>query len=443
MEIDLPLITLRPYQQQIWNAWFSKRGKNKRLSLEWARRHGKDLLSLNIMIAESMVVIGNYWHILPQQQQVRVAIWDGITSEGEKYLDFIPDELIHKKDNQSFKIYMKNPIEPEKAGSIISFVGGDSYEKKLGAGLQGAVISEHSLQKPNLYDLGVEPMLKETKGWCIFNFTPRGENHATQMWDYLDSSSDPLEKASRVTNTDTNIVTEEEIQKERERGKPEEIIQQEYFCDRSGANFGSYYGDMLKTYKDQVGTHAYDAGYPVHTMWDLGISDMMAIWFIQFVGRNIYVIDYYENSGYGLGHYAGVLKSKGYMYAMHHLPHDGRKREMTVNERAVTVEAQLKSLEIYPIKVHDRRMDIYGAIQRVRSILSRCFFDQQKTRDGYMSLKQYQREWDEGRQVFKETPLHNNWSHGADAFSILPMIEQQGIVRKQRSAVKYKGSIRR
>lgn len=388
-----------------------------------------------------MLEVGNYWHILPETQQIRAAIWEGVTSQGVKYLDFIPKELIHKKDNQSMKIYLINPNKPTEAGSIISFVGGDRYDKRVGAGLKGAIISEYSLQKPNLFDLAVEPMLRETKGWCIFNFTPRGENHATKMHDFLKTRDKCL--ASTITIKETNIVTQEDLAEERARGKPEEIIQQEYYCSREGSLHGSYYGDLLNRYKSKnLGGFAYDAGYPVHTLWDLGISDQMAIWFIQFVGSDIRIIDYYENSNYALGHYASVIQGKGYLYAMHHLPHDGNQRQLTESEKAITIEQQLKNLGLFPTKIHERRMDIYGQIQRVRSILGRCFFNQETTRDGYEALKMYHREYDENRQRFKDTPYHDWSSHAADAFSLIVNIESKANKRQQTVTKKWTGNFR-
>ena len=453
----MPLIELRDYQQSIWDEWFHKRLtlkiRNMKMSQQWHRRAGKDLFDLNIMIAETMIELGNYWFILPEAQQIRNAIWEGITSEGVKYLDFIPDQLVNKWDNQSMKIYLKNPKLNNKTvstnaqptsrldtGSIMSFVGGDRYDKRVGAGLKGAVISEHSLQKPNLYDLAVEPMLKETGGWCIFNFTPRGENHATKMHDFLEEDEKYI--ASTLTIKDTKVVDEADLAEERKRGKPEELIQQEYYCSREGANFGSYYGDLLSQYKKHVGEYAYDAGYPVHTLWDLGISDQMAIWFVQFIQKNMHFIDYYENSNYALGHYASVLQGKGYMYAMHHLPHDGAKRQLTTAEKAISIESQLKNLGVRPTKIHVRTHNVYAEIQRVRSFLSRCYFNKETTGEGYEALKQYQREFDEGRQVFKTTPLHNWASNGADAFRILPLIEGSQNMSPTSRAKPFKGSIR-
>jgi hypothetical protein len=331
--------------------------------------------------------------------------------------------MIYKIDNQKMKIYVRNPKNLYEYGSVISFVGGDNYDDRVGSGVREAVISEHSLQKPNLYNLVISPMLKETKGRIIFNFTPRGENHATEIHDLIARS--PRGIASTLSIENTGMVTPEEIQEERNKGVPEEIIQQEYYVSREGALLGSYYGDMLNQNKDKVGRYPYDTQYPVHTLWDIGISDAMAIWFVQLVQAEIRVIDFYENHNYALGHYADILKNKNYLYAMHHLPHDGTKRQLTEAEKAVSIETQLKNLGIWPIMIHERRADIYGAIQAVRAQLPRCYFDDKRTKDGREALKQYRREWDDGRKKFKDTPYHDWTSHASDAFSLLPFIEAQ------------------
>lgn len=439
-DLKLPLLNLRDYQQVLWDRWFTE--DIRMMSQEWHRRCGKDLFDLQIMIAEALRVVGNYWFLLPETLQVRNSIWEGMTSEGISYLDYFPKGMIRKLDNISMKVYLRNPNNPQERGSIITFLGGDRYDKRVGAGLKGAVISEHSLQKPNLYDLAIEPMLKETKGWVIFNYTPRGENHATKMYDFL-ATLPKKYITSRLTIDDTGLVSAADLQEERARGKPEEIIQQEYYCSREGAIYGSYYGSLLKQYKkDHVGKFSYDAGYPVHTLWDLGISDTMTIWFIQFIQKDIHVIDYYENTNYALGHYASVLQGKGYLYAMHHLPHDGAKRQLTSDEKAISIEQQLKNLNIRPIKIHPPRLDIYGAIQRTRTFFSRCYFNEETTKEGYEALKQYRRDWDESRQIFRNIPLHNWASHAADAFSLLPLIESQVMRKPTVKTKKWNGRFR-
>jgi hypothetical protein len=156
----------------------------------------------------------------------------------------------------------------------------------------------------------------------------------------------------------------------------------------------------------------------VETYWDLGIDDCTAIWFVQFVGREIRIIDYLEDNGQGLDFYADELIKRGYKYAKHHLPHDGGHRQFT-NDGAKSIEQMLNELTIRPTVVQERTSDVYADIGKVRGILPRCLFDADKTKDGLKALKNYRREYDEQRQTYKTSPLHDWSSHGADAFRLL------------------------
>lgn len=413
MEISLPILPLRDYQQKIWDTLI--KGNIRRSFILMHRRAGKDVFCLQYLIQEAIDVPGNYWYILPQQNQVRRAIWEGITKDGDKYLSFIPEQVIDKISDMEMKVYLKN-------GSIISFIGGDRYDSLVGAGIRGAVISEYALQRPNLYDLAIEPMLRETKGWVLFNTTPRGNNHAKEMYEFLTKEMQEGRSAytCKLTVDDTGgVVTKEDIDEERRRGKPEELIQQEYYCSFAGALQGAYYADMLNNCP--LGDYPYDERYPVHTMWDLGVSDTMAIWFVQFVEGTIRVIDYYENHTYGLGHYAGIVLDKKYRYAGHHLPHDGTHRQLTLDEKAQSIQNQLMRLGLENIDIIPRTTDVYADIQAVRGILPLCRFDN-KTKIGYGCLRDYRREYDDKNRCFKETPLHDYTSHASDAFRILPYI---------------------
>ncbi|MDR1997068.1 MAG: hypothetical protein LBQ83_01915 [Candidatus Margulisbacteria bacterium] len=405
--------------------------------LVWHRRAGKDLFCLQFLAAKAIEKVGNYWFALPEAQQARNAIWEGITADGRRYLDLIPREVVKRLDDHSMKIYFKN-------GSIISLIGGDRYDKRVGAGLQGAIISEYALHKPSFFDLAIEPMLKETRGFVVFNTTPRGSNHAKDMFEWLNNHDKYFADLKTINDTvDDNglpIVSEDMLQEERSRGKMEEIIQQEYYCSFSGALVGSYYSDILDQYRQtNYGKFPHDAGYPVHTFWDLGISDSTAIWFVQFINKEIRVIDYYENDGYALGHYVAVLQGKGYLYQTDHIPHDGAHRQMTSGDRALTIEQQLKNLGRRSIKIYPRRNDIYGAIQRTRAILSRVYFNKDTTEAGYEALKQYRRGYDENRQRFKDTPFHDWTSHAADAFSLIAMMEMSGSKISKLKAKKWNG----
>ena len=418
-KINLPAIDLRPYQIKVWSRLFKE--NIKKAFLVWHRRAGKDIFCLQVMFARALMEVGNYWYILPQQNQVRRSIWEGITSDGRRYIDLFPEELVFAKNNSEMKLTLRHPNDPSKAGSIITFLGGDNYDALVGAGIKGCVISELALQKPNLYDLVIEPMLKETKGWVLFNSTPRGEGYAKDMFDFLNSNDKYL--TSLLTIEDTGVVNPEDLQEERQRGKPEEIIQQEYYCSWQGAIYGAYYADVLSRAK--YGKYPYDPRHPVYTAWDLGLDDAMAIWFVQFIDGSIRVIDYYENTGFGLGHYANVVLNKpwGDSYRAHYLPHDANHRQHTSQEQTQTIEGMLLGLGLNRIERVPRTNDVIADIQATRGIIPMCEFNED-AKDGYTALKHYHKDYDEKRRKFKDTPEHDWSSHGADAFRIIPFIER-------------------
>lgn len=180
---------------------------------------------------------------------------------------------------------------------------------------------------------------------------------------------------------------------------------------------GAYYTHEIREAMSQnrIGTVNYDRALPVVTAWDLGMGDSTAIWFAQFYGNEVRLIDYYESSGVGLDHYVRELQSKGYVYDQHILPHDVRVRELgTGKSRYETLQTLgLNNISIAP------QLNVDDGIQAVRSMLNRCWFDEERCEKGIESLRQYRREYDEINKCWKGRPLHDWTSHGSDAFRYL------------------------
>jgi hypothetical protein len=65
------------------------------------------------------------------------------------------------------------------------------------------------------------------------------------------------------------------------------------------------------------------------------------------------------------------------------------------------------------------KLSVQDGIQAVRQILPRCWFDKDKTKKGLDALRNYRRVFDEKRNVFFDTPLHDWASHSSDAFRYL------------------------
>lgn len=151
---------------------------------------------------------------------------------------------------------------------------------------------------------------------------------------------------------------------------------------------------------------------PVRTYWDLGMNDMMTIMFEQTIGKEIRVIDYYENSGEGFAHYIKVLKERPYTYAKHVFPHDIEVRELGTGKsrKEVLWEMGLYNLEVAA------KLDPESGIESARNLLPLVWMDEIKTKRLIDCLDNYRKQWDDKLGTWKNQAVHDEFSHGADAF---------------------------
>ena len=219
----------------------------------------------------------------------------------------------------------------------------------------------------------------------------------------------------------TNILDPEEL-KEAKLTMGEDRYEQEFECSFEAAIVGAYYAMEMKTAleENRITTVPYDPSVGVVTAWDLGIGDSTSIWFAQYVGQEIRVIDYYENSGVGLDHYAKELNSKNYHYMDHILPHDVQVKELGTGKSRLET---LHNLGIQDVTIAPK-LAIEDGIQAARSMLNRCWFDEEKCNRGIEALRQYRREFDEKNKTWRGRPLHDWTSHGADAWRYLAVGKQ-------------------
>lgn len=179
---------------------------------------------------------------------------------------------------------------------------------------------------------------------------------------------------------------------------------------RSGAVLAKWIGKAREDRR--ICKVPYDPSFEVFSAWDLGWGDSTAIWWLQWVGRELRWLDYYENNGERLDHYAQIYKNKPYNYMATscYLPHDGGHG----NIRGLSVTQQLADMGIKN-EVLSREVDINPGIDLLRQTIDLSAFDADKCAEGLRALENYAYEWDETRQVFKGKPMHNWASNGADA----------------------------
>lgn len=375
----------------------------------WHRRGGKEKTDLNLMVKEAFRRVGLYFYMFPKLTQGRKILWDGADKSGFKFLNHIPAELRDGPPNQTeMKIKLIN-------GSIIQIVGSDHYDTLVGSNPIGIVFSEYSLQDPLAWSF-FRPILAENGGWAIFNFTPRGENHAFDLYEL--AMADPENWFCQLlTVDDTGAISKDVLAQERREiirlNGNDAIYWQEYFCSFSVPISGAYYADNITAaYNDgRVGTIPHDEGITVDTWWDLGINDRMSIWFSQRVGQEYRMIDYLENSDKGMPWYIKKLKEKPYVYGRHTAPHDINVRELMSGKKRIDTASKLGiDFEVAP------KIAIADGIDLVRSIFNQVSFEKTKCKSGLAALKNYRKQYDEVRKTYLNKPYHDWSSNGADAF---------------------------
>lgn len=157
----------------------------------------------------------------------------------------------------------------------------------------------------------------------------------------------------------------------------------------------------------------YDPMLKVHTVWDLGWNDAMAIIFAQRLGGELRVIDYIEDSHKRLDEYVLDIKTRAWNWGVDYLPHDGAAENIQTGQSAETVLRKLgRNPRIIPAA------DVENGIKAARLVWPRVYFDKTKANPLVAHLKRYR------RSINKTTneagaPLHDEHSHGADAFRYL------------------------
>ena len=408
----------RGYQMPFWH-YMDGRQKHKRAVLVRHRRAGKDTDCINLCMKKAYEKVGIYAHIFPTSVQGRSVIWQGRTNDGKAFRDYFPEELIGSLHENEMRVSFEN-------GSIYRVLGSDNPDALRGMNIQGAILSEYQDHDPAVWQRIVEPMLLANGGWAAFAFTPKGKNHGYRI----------VERAKRegwfhevLTINDTKdeagqpIIDAAYIEKLRQDGMDEAIIQAEYYCSFDSSVLGAFYGKQMDMARadGRVCDIPVESSLPVSTAWDLGWGDKTSIWFIQPYGPFEYrVIDYFEAHNEPLPYYVRILQEKQAKYNLtyehHYFPHDINVHDLSTGRKRIDT---LRELGMRPTVVEKHAVD--DGIDQVRMLIPKCWFDAKRCERGINALTEYKREWDDKLQAFRPNPLHNYASHASDAFRTFAM----------------------
>ena len=368
------------------------------------RRFGKTVFAINQMIKSAIqdLQLGKkaprYAYLAPLFKQAKTVAWD----ELKRLLYDFPDVKFNEAE-----------LRADFMGARIQLYGADNPDTLRGIYLDGVILDEYAQMNPKMYSEVIRPALSDRKGWGIFIGTPKGKN---EFYDIYHSAKEKKGwKRFLFKASDTGILDDEELEMA-QQDMAETEYAQEYECSWSAALRGAYYAKELELAYDEerIGKVPYDPSKQVITAWDLGVSDSTSIWFAQYDGKAINLIDYYENSGEGLPHYIDVLNQKGYNYGAHIAPHDIVVREFSTGKSRKDLAFSLGiDFQVAP------KLKVMDGIDTVRTTLNKCWFDEDKCKKGLDALLQYRSSYDDKKKIWSQKPVHDWTSHASDSFRYL------------------------
>ena len=400
----------RPYQIPLCKAFESQ--SFKKYLVIWPRRAGKDICALNLLLRAAARKIGTYFYIFPTFQMGRRILWDAIDIQGRRILTYyIPDELVESRNEMQMRLRLVN-------GSQVQILGSDNFDNTLvGTNAVGMVFSEYALSDSRAYSYSI-PILKASDGWVLMVSTPRGKNALWDLFNVAKKSKDWF--CEKLSVDETKHISVEEIEKEIDEGQmSRDLALQEFWTSFELGVEGSFYSKCIDDLrrKNQITSVMWDPYLPVHTAWDLGYNDSTCIVFCQ-VSRDgqIRIIDYYENNKKGLDHYVKIIKEKEYTYGKHIAPFDIAVHDLGTG---ISRWKMMHDLGVTFVKYTEKPIGVMDGIEAVRRNLPKMWIDERSCGPLLRSLENYRQEYDNKRKVYNLNPLHDQFSHAADAMRYL------------------------
>jgi hypothetical protein len=369
------------------------------------RRAGKTVAAINDIIRAALMCKSPnplFAYIAPYRSQAKSVAWD--------YLKHFAAPVLASSNEAELTVELVT-------GNKIRLFGADNADAMRGLGFDGVFMDEYGDFRPSVWGNVIRPTLSDKQGWAVFAGTPKGKN---QFWQIFEQAKKTPDEWFHLTlkASESGLLPNTELKAAAAQISDDQFLQ-EYECSFEAAILGAYYGEDLRKITDagQVCRVDYDPHLPTYTSWDLGYRDDTAIWWYQVVRNEIHIIDYFAISGANIAEIAKIVIEKPYKYAKHYLPHDAKAKTLAAAGKSVIEQLSeflgINNMAIVP------DLSVQDGIQAVRQMLPMCWFDSERTHDGLEALRQYQREYDEDKKAFRQTPRHDWTSHPADAFRML------------------------
>ena len=350
---------------------------------------------------------GRYAYIAPYYAQAKNIAWD--------YLLRFAEPAITKANQSELWVELIN-------GAKIRLFGADNPDNLRGLYLDGVVLDEYADMKPRLWGEIVRPLLTDRQGWATFIGTPKGHNSFWEIYNEAQKNSNWYVKTLRADQS--GLLPDTELL-DAQGSMSANQYEQEFLCSFEAAIIGAYYGQEMRRITDlnRIINFEYDPMFPCHTAWDLGFIDSTAIIWFQVCYGEIRVLDHHSSNGQSIPYYTGLIKQKeeefGYKYGIHYLPHDARAKTLASGGKSIieqiSAKIDIKHLKIVP------NLSLQDGIQATRLALTRTWIHN-RCEELIECLRQYQREWDDDKKIFRDRPKHDWTSHSSDAMRYLSIV---------------------
>jgi len=260
------------------------------------------------------------------------------------------------------------------------------------------------------------PTVREEGSEIWISYNPERETSAT----HLRFRADPP-KDAKITemNWRDNPWFPDVLNQERLEDKAKRPDQYDHIWEGDFVRVveGAYFADLLTqaSIQGRVGNVMPDPYLQYRVYVDIGgtgaKSDAFALWVVQFVSREIRVLDYYEVVGQPFSAHLAWLRKREYLPANTAvwLPHDGKTHDRVID---VSYESAFRDAG-YKVTVipNQGRGAASARIEAARRLFPMCWFNETTTKPGRDALGWYHEKRDEQRNIGLG-PEHDWSSHG-------------------------------
>ena len=278
--------------------------------------------------------------------------------------------------------------------------------------------------------------------WQILIPTLREED--SELWVTWNPrrNGSPTDKRFRKTQDDLYKIVEmnwkenpwfpTKLQRERLRDKEQRPDSYGYIWEGEYESIveGAYYASCLTKAKEEnrIGKVKADPLLTKKLFTDIGgtgaRADAFTFWGAQFIGKEVRVLDYYEQIGQPIAAHLGWMRENDYLpeNTTIYLPHDGANHDKVYN---VSYETAFQDAGYEVVVIPNQGKGAAKArIEVSRRTFPQIWFNQPTTQAGIDAIGWYHEKKDDTRSIGLG-PEHDWSSHGADSFGLMCVVYEK------------------